>query len=150
MYLSPFQFVLEEISATQRSTRALGVIGVHAHIDFRYKYALPANLDQFGPLIHHLRTRPTIRIAVLLFTSLHNLKQAIQASTHVLDPVVTGSSTLVLMYEEEEERRAVGVDLITLEPDGAYSAVSFALFVLIPLSSTRSYLGGLAKGREMG
>ncbi|KAI0811127.1 hypothetical protein BC629DRAFT_1032784 [Irpex lacteus] len=118
MYLSPFQFVFEEISATERSTRALGVIGVHAHIDFRYKYALPANLDQFGPLIHHLRTRPTIRVAVLLFTSLHNLKQAIQASTHVLDPVVTGSSTLFLVYEEEEERRAVGVDLVTLEPYG--------------------------------
>ncbi|KAI0763913.1 hypothetical protein BC629DRAFT_1542807 [Irpex lacteus] len=112
MQLRPFHFVFEEAPATDRSASALSVVGMHAYIV--YSSDLPANLDA---LIKHASTQPTIRALVLLFESLDDLQKSMEPFVQVL-ALTAETIELVLAYEDEEERRAVGVDLTTLEPNG--------------------------------
>lgn len=114
MQLVPFQFVFGEALSTHRSASALSVVGMHAYI---YKYAnFPANFDA---LVNPLRTHPTIHALVLLFDSLDRLRKSMKPFAHLFSPS-TGAIDLVLSYSEgKKEGRAVGVDLVTLEPNGA-------------------------------
>ncbi len=121
MRLGRFHFAFEEASApTDRPDSVLSVVGMHAYIS-----SLSAN---FNALVSHARTYPTIFTIVLLFGSLHSLQQSLKHFVEVL-ALATETIELVLAYEDdsEEERRAVGVDLVTLEPNGASSVPSFPL-----------------------
>ncbi|KAI0748977.1 hypothetical protein BC629DRAFT_1599073 [Irpex lacteus] len=121
MDLYPFHFVFEEAPSTDRSASALRVVGVHAYIwstsdDLPFA-KLPANFDA---LVNHARTHPTIRALVVLSDSLDCLQNSVKPFVEVL-ALATETIELVLAYEKEEERQAVGVDLFTLKPSGAYS-----------------------------
>ncbi|KAI0797434.1 hypothetical protein BC629DRAFT_1592465 [Irpex lacteus] len=114
MYLYPFHFVFEETSAyTDRSASALSVVGMHAYIVDHSWRRLPANFDA---LVTHTRTHPTIRALVLLFESLDRLQNFVKPFIEVL-VLAAETIELVLAYEEEEEDKAVSVDLVTLEPN---------------------------------
>lgn len=118
-----FHFVFEETPASaDRSVSALSVVGIHAYIN-KYVNDLPVNFDA---LVHHAKTHPTIRVLVLLFSSLRSLQESLKPFVEVLT-LASETIDLVLAYEDEEERRAVGVDLVTLEPNGASSVVSLPL-----------------------
>ncbi len=110
-----FNFVFEEAPFTDRSASALSVVGLHTYIHDRNSSDLPANFDA---LVDHASTQPTIRALVLLFDSLDDLQVSVKPFVGVLAPV-TETIELVLAYEEEEEDKAVSVDLVTLEPNGA-------------------------------
>ncbi|KAI0748982.1 hypothetical protein BC629DRAFT_130072 [Irpex lacteus] len=116
MRASVFHFVFEEAPATDRPASALSMVGMHAYI----VNTLPGNFDA---LVNHARTRPTIRALVVLFDSFAALRASVR---HFVEVLVMAAETieLVLAYEEREERKAVGVDLVTLEPNGASSIVS--------------------------
>ncbi len=115
MRVDSFYFAFEEAPSTDRSASALSVVGMHAHIDDRSLRKLPANFDA---LANHARTHPTIRALVLLFRSLDDLQKSMETFVQVL-ALAAETIDLVLAYEEREERRAVGVDPVTLEPNGA-------------------------------
>lgn len=112
MNLDPFHFVFDKASATDRSASALSVVRMHAYID--YPYDLPANFDA---LANHARTQPTIRAFVLLFDSLDRLQQSLKPFVGVLTPV--NETIEILLSYGEKAGRAVGVDPVTLEPNGA-------------------------------
>ncbi len=112
MNLYPFHFVFEEAPATDRPDSVLSVVGIHAYI--YHLRELPASFDA---LVNHARTRPTIHALVLFFDSFDYLQESIKPFVEVL-ALATGTIELVLAYEEKE-RKAVGVDLATLEPNGA-------------------------------
>ena len=113
MYLRPFYFVFEEAQASvDGPTSPLSVVGMRT-----YTYKLPSNFDA---LLAHARTRPTIRAVVCLYHSLNDLQHNPTPFLDALSPT-TESIGLVLAYEEVKgsEYRAVGVNVATLEPDGA-------------------------------
>ncbi|KAI0763892.1 hypothetical protein BC629DRAFT_1737939 [Irpex lacteus] len=114
MRLEPFCFVFEGTPSTDRSASSLSVVGMHAYIEG--SYYLPA-ADNFDALVNHARTQPTIRALVLLFDSSDRLQEFVKRFVEVL-ALTTETIDLVLAYEKEEERKAVGVDLVTLEPNG--------------------------------
>ncbi len=118
MELEPFGFVFNGAPLKDRPASALSVVGMCAYI-----HSLPVNLD---PLLNHARTHPTIRSLVLLFDSLDRLEQSLKPSAEVLT-LASETIDLVLAYEMEEERKAVGVDLVTLEPNGASPVASLPL-----------------------
>lgn len=123
MYLDPFQFVFEEAAiSTDRSAFALSVAGMHAYINEYHK--LPAKFDA---LVNHTRTHPTIRALVLLFHSFDSLQETMKPFAEVLT-LATVTIELVLAYKMEKERKAaVGVDPVTLEPNGALFVPSLSL-----------------------
>ncbi|KAI0763872.1 hypothetical protein BC629DRAFT_1542394 [Irpex lacteus] len=111
-----FLFVFEATLAaatTDRSVTALSVAGMHAYIDSDDIAKLPANFDA---LVNHARTHPTIRALVLLFDSFDRLKKSLEPFVQVL-ALAAENIELVLAYEMEKENKAVGVDLVTLEPN---------------------------------
>ncbi len=120
MHLYPFRFVFEEAPVTDRSASALSVVGMHAYI--MYTTDLPAHFDA---LVDHARTQPTIRALVLLFESLSHLEESVKPFVQVLGPA-SETIDLVLAYEAKNwmERKAVSVDLVTLEPNGASPVAS--------------------------
>ncbi|KAI0763870.1 hypothetical protein BC629DRAFT_1542371 [Irpex lacteus] len=130
MRAGPFRFVSEEtLTSTDRSVSALSVAGMHAYIQSDCNEyisdKLPAN---FGALVNHVRTQFTIRALVLLFDSFEHLQHSMKDFVDVLGPA-TETIELVLAYEEGGHK-AVGVDLVTLEPNGASPVAS------VPLRST--------------
>lgn len=118
--LDRFHFVFEEAPSTDRSASALRVVGIHAYI-----YNVPANFDA---LVNHASIHPTIRALVLLFDSSDRLQEFVKPFVEVLT-LTTQAETieLVLAYEEGRENKAVGVDLVTLKPNGASFVSLFPL-----------------------
>ncbi|KAI0727733.1 hypothetical protein BC629DRAFT_1577204 [Irpex lacteus] len=117
MRASVFHFVFEEAPATDLSASALSVVGVHAYIHMYEGF--PANFDAQA-LVDHARTLPTIRALVLLFQSSDRLLESKKPFVEVLQVAMAPENVeLVLAYkEEEEEGKAVGVDLVTLKTNG--------------------------------
>ncbi|KAI0731732.1 hypothetical protein BC629DRAFT_625863 [Irpex lacteus] len=141
MHASVFHFVFEEAPATDRPDSVLSVVGMHAYIHEYNK--LPANFDA---LVNHARTQPTIRALVLLFNSLDYLQESLKPFLEVLT-LVSETMDLVLAYEKMEECTAVGVDLVTLEPNGASSAgIAPTLAVLTSVCQVAS--GQIYQGRS--
>lgn len=122
MRTGPFHFVFEEtLASTDRSVSALTVVGMHAYIDDSHWHRdrLPAN---FNALINHLSTLPTIRATILLFVSFEHLQKSMEPFLSFLQALIpaTEAMNIFLAYQAlEEGRKAVGVDLATLERNGA-------------------------------
>ncbi|KAI0763901.1 hypothetical protein BC629DRAFT_1596841 [Irpex lacteus] len=116
MYMEPFHFVFEEAPATDRPDSVLSVVGIYAYLNGYGLRAIPANFDA---MVSHARTHPTIRALVVLSDSSYRLQKFTKPFVEVL-ALAAQTIELVLAYEDdsEEERRAVGVDLVTLEPNG--------------------------------
>ncbi len=117
MELGLFCFVFEEASSKpeDRSVSALNVVGMHAYIYDSIYSTVPIDFDA---LVNHDRTRSTIRALVLLFDSIDHLRNSVKPFAEVL-ALETETIELVLAYEDKEERRAVCVNPVTLEPNGA-------------------------------
>lgn len=121
MYLGSIRFVFEEApSTTSRPPSSLSVVGIHAYI---YNDSWPSSKIcsrpvNFDVLVNHARTSPTIRATVFLFDAFDRLQESMKPFIRVLG-AETEAINFVLAYEEEEKRRAVGVDPVTLEANGA-------------------------------
>ncbi len=136
MDIGMFHFVFEEHTSEGRLVSALSVVGICAYINEHPSTNLPASFDA---LVNHIRTHPTIRALILLFDSFDRLVQ--ESITPCLDGLVLVTETIqlhvVLAYESEEEHsKAIGVDLVTLEPNGASTVAS------VPLGNTNFSLSG--------
>ncbi len=109
MQLNSFYLIFEKASSTASSS-ALSVVGMYTYINSD----LPVD---FNALVTHTRTSPTIRSLVLLFVSLDSLHQFLNPFVEVL-ALATHTINLVFAYDEKKEHRAVGVDPVTLDPNG--------------------------------
>lgn len=118
MELRPFHFVFEGATPTDRSASALSVVGMCAYIHKHSTF-----LADFDVLVNHARTGPSIRSLVLLFDSFDLLRQPLNPLVEVLAPV-SETIEILLAYETKEEHKAVGVDLVTLELNGALPVAS--------------------------
>lgn len=127
MRLALFHFVFKEaLTSTGCSVSALNVVGIHAYI-----YDSDDLRVNFDALVNHLMTHSIVRRdLVLLFESFDLLQESMKPVVEALQASpATENIELMLAYDEREECqcRAVGVDPVTLEPNGASSVVSLAL-----------------------
>lgn len=114
-----FHFGFKASTSTHWSVAALSVLAICKYIDSK-DHDLPVNFDA---LFNHARILPRIRAILLLFDSIDHLQKSMEPFVQVLD---TAAETidLILVYKGEEERRGFGVDLGTLQPNGASSVMT--------------------------
>lgn len=104
-----FRFVFEEPSlATDKVTSTLKVGGLCACIGYSVN---------FDALVDRIRTSPTIRAIILLFHSFKHLQDKMRLCHPSLDPAAERVNP-VLVYMNDEGDGAIGVDLLTLAPNG--------------------------------
>lgn len=133
-----FDFIFEDMPLAHEPTPSLRVAQMHVYIPH---FELPNDL-KLEALIDHVRSHPSIRVLVLLFGSFWHLHRVMEPYRSDFERA-NDSLKVVLAYLEPPDHEAVGVDPVTMQPNGVSHHVIFmtVVFTSISVYFNREYSG---------